>query len=458
METRTIEIGYVLKGYPRTSETFIINEIYLLERAGLHLTIFSLKQLTGQRRHGIVDQIAAPVVYLPETTPTTDDRLPNWLGENLPNFSSAHWRLFRRRPLAYLRTLGAVLAMCFRYRAERWCDWSFIKEFLQAGFIALRVLEEGRIKHLHAHFCHTTTTVTMLASRLCSIPFSFTAHAKDIYREDMNPGDLLEVKMRRARFVVTCTRANEEYLDRYRPMATPLKTIYHGLDLALFDGLEDEDREKNVGAAPLILSVGRLVEKKGFTYLVEACGVLRDRGHRFSCRIVGGRDEHAETIERLIARLGLQEIVKLQPAVMQEELREIYTQATLFALPCQIVGSGDRDGIPNVLVEAMAMRLPVVSTDISGIPELIEPHVSGLLVPQKDATALVAAIEELLFDEELRRRLGQAARERVMEHFDARRNILALKALFDSQLKDVPKGSWAAPGEDYADLVTRKHR
>src|SRR5262245_53538002 len=131
MERRTIEIGYVLKGYPRTSETFIINEIFLLERAGLHLTIFSLKQLTGQRRHGIVDQIAAPVVYLPETTPTTDDRLINWLGENLPGFSSAHWRLFRRRPLAYLQTLGGVLGMCFRYRGERWWDWSYIKEFLQ---------------------------------------------------------------------------------------------------------------------------------------------------------------------------------------------------------------------------------------------------------------------------------------------------------------------------------------
>lgn len=427
MEMHESEIGYILKGYPRTSETFITNEMFLLEQAGLRLSIFSLKMLEGQKRHGVVGKINAPVNYLPETTPSEESALPVWLWLNLPRFAAIHWRLFRLRPGIYLRTLFEVVAMCARYRQR-----SFIKEFLQAGFIALRVLESGSIRHLHAHFCHTSTTVTMLASRLCGLPFSFTAHAKDIYREDMNPGDLLSVKLRRASFAVTCTQANQIYLDRFRSPQTSLHTIYHGLDLSLFT-----PSGKCPPPIPLILSVGRMVEKKGFTFLVEACRLLKDRGCEFECRIVGGTDQHAETIRQTIERLNLADTVTLHTAVTQEELRGIYEQATIFALPCQVTENGDRDGIPNVLVEAMAMKLPVISTDISGIPELITHRANGLLVPQKDSAALANAMEELLRDPELRSNLAIAAREKVCRDFDAGQNILALKALFDSQTDDI---------------------
>lgn len=427
MEMHESEIGYILKGYPRTSETFITNEIFLLEQAGLRLSIFSLKTLEGQKRHGVVGKINAPVTYLPETTPSEERALPVWLWLNVPRFAASHQRLFRLRPAIYLRTLFEVVAMCARYRQR-----SFIKEFLQAGFIALRVLESGSIRHLHAHFCHTSTTVTMLASRLCGLPFSFTAHAKDIYREDMNPGDLLSVKLRRASFAVTCTQANQIYLDRFRPPQTPLHTIYHGLDLSLFT-----PSGKRPPPIPLILSVGRMVEKKGFTFLVEACRLLKDRGCEFECRIVGGADQYAETIRQTIERLNLADTVTLHTAVTQEELRGIYEQATIFALPCQVIENGDRDGIPNVLVEAMAMELPVISTDISGIPELITHRANGLLVPQKDSAALANAMEELLRDPELRSNLAIAAREKVCRDFDAGQNILALKALFGSQTDDI---------------------
>ncbi|HEX9005530.1 MAG TPA: glycosyltransferase family 4 protein [Blastocatellia bacterium] len=425
MQTHDNEIGYILKGYPRTSETFITNEIFLLEQAGLKLSIFSLKTLEGQKLHGVVGRIEAPVTYLPETTPQEESGLLRWLRLNVPSFAASHWKLFQRRPAAYLSTLAEALGMSLKYRVR-----SFTKEFLQAGFIALKVLESGRIRHLHAHFCHTSTTVAMLASRLAGVHFSFTAHAKDIYREDMNPGDLLNVKLRRAQFAVTCTGANQIYLDRLRPPQTPLHKIYHGLDLSLFvpSGKASND------VRPLILSVGRMVEKKGFPYLVEACRLLRDEGYDFSCRIVGGADQATETIKQSIEQFNLQDCVSLHSAVTQEELRRIYEQATVFALPCQVIENGDRDGIPNVLVEAMAMELPVVSTDISGIPELIEHRTSGLLVPQKDARALAAAINELLDDKELRTRLSRAARARVCRDFDARQNILALKSLFDSCL------------------------
>ncbi len=428
METLEPEIGYVLKGYGRTSETFITNEISLLESEGLNLSIFSLLKLHGQQQHGVIEKIKAPIVFLPETTPSEESSLPVWLWLNAPKFAASHWRLFRLRPSAYLRTLFEALTMSLKYRRR-----SFIKEFLQAGFIALQVLKSGRIRHLHAHFCHTSTTVTMLASRLSGVTFSFTAHAKDIYREDMNPGDLLSLKLRRARFAVTCTWANQIYLESLSSPESPLHTVYHGLDLSLFTPAAFDDA-KNSQGKPLILSVGRLVEKKGFVYLIEACRLLKDKGYDFICRIIGGEDQHAATIKNTIERLNLTDKVTLQSAVTQEELKRIYQQASVFALPCQVLESGDRDGIPNVLVEAMAMELPVVSTNISGIPELIEDRVNGFLVPEKNSAALAAAIEELLNSFELRRRFAKAGREKVRRNFDAKQNVQALKALFDECL------------------------
>ena len=438
------EIGYILKGYRRTSETFITHEISLLENAGLKLSIFSLKKLAGQQQHGVTTRIKAPVTWLPETTPSEESNLAIWLWQNLPAFAAAHWQLFRLRPMTWLSVLMNTMTMCVKYRAGTfaWPNRAFIKEFLQAGFIALKVIESGRIRHLHAHFCHTTTTVTMLASRLCGRPYSFTAHAKDIYREDMNPGDLLPIKMQRASFVVTCTQTNQEYLERINPSETPVCTIYHGLDLTLFSGAIEQQAKQN--AHPLILSVGRLVEKKGFTFLIEACRQLKDKGYDFHCRIVGGADADAGKIIEMIERLQLTETVSLDPAVTQEELRRIYEQATIFVLPCQVLDNGDRDGIPNVLVEAMAMQLPVISTNISGIPELVQQRQNGLLVPQKDVTALAAAMEELLLNADLRSELGKAARVTVTQQFDAKQNILRLKQLFDSCLQS--EAEWSSDG------------
>ncbi|MEJ7710235.1 MAG: glycosyltransferase family 4 protein [Pyrinomonadaceae bacterium] len=283
----------------------------------------------------------------------------------------------------------------------------FIKEFLQAGYIAERVLESGRIGHLHAHFCHTTTSVTMFASALCGIPFSFTAHAKDIYLRQLNPGDLLRVKMRRAKFVVTCTRANQAHLEEVGGKRVPVHTVYHGLDTTLFAPHLTDQEPGGYQSMPLILSVGRFVEKKGYTYLVEACQLLKEKGHKFHCQLIGGDGEYADQVRNLIKELNLGETVSIRPAVTQEELLHIYQQGTIFVLPCQIISNGDRDGIPNVLVEAMSMELPVISTDISGIPELIDHEVNGLLVPQKNAVDLACAMETLLENPTLRRKLGK---------------------------------------------------
>lgn len=422
------EIGYVLKSYPRMSETFIANEIYLLERLGLKLRLFSILELTDPQRHAVVDATRAPVDYLPQVTPLNEAPFPAWLRRNAPKFFSSHWRLFKSRPVNYALTLLAALRLACKHRQGPWQpETGFVKEFLQAGHIAQRILATGAIRHLHAHFCHTATTVAMFASRLCGLPFSFTAHAKDVYVRALNPGDLLQTKLRRAKFAVTCVKANQERLTSFGMKETQIYNIYHGLDTRRFAPRADTAEEP---ATPMLLSVGRLVEKKGFPVLIEACRLLKDRGHRFQCQIIGGPGPCAQRVASLIHELELEDTVALRPAMTQEELRQVYQRATLFVLPCQIADNDDRDGIPNVLVEAMASGLPVVSTNISGVPELIEHGVNGLLTPQKDARALADAVARLLDAPALRRELGGAAREKVCRLFDAESNILALHRLF----------------------------
>ncbi len=428
-------IGYILKSYPRTSETFIANEIYLLEKLGLKLKIFSILERHDPQRHAVVDATRAPVHHLPQLTPLSEMPFLYWLRQNGPKFFKSHWRLLKARPVSYAQTLLAAIRLAFKHRQGSWRnpETGFIKEFLQAGHIAQQVLATGGIRHLHAHFCHTATTVAMFTSGLCGLPFSFTAHAKDIYVPALNPGDLLQTKMRRAKFVATCARANQEHLAALGVKETPIYVIYHGLDTRRFS---PRDTVSEDGALPVLLAVGRLVEKKGFSFLIEACRLLKDRGYRFQCQLVCGAGPCERQIVSLIQELGLEDTVVMRPAVTQEELRHIYQQATLFTLPCQITENNDRDGIPNVLVEAMAVGLPVVSTNISGIPELIEHGVSGLLAPEKDASALADAIAELLSAPALRQELGGAAREKVCRLFDAESNILTLYRLFLDCLGD----------------------
>lgn len=423
------EIGYVLKSYPRMSETFIANEIYLLEKLGLRLRLFSLLNLTDPQRHAVVDATKAPVQYLPQFSSLSESWFPIWLWDNAPSFFHSHWQLLKTRPAAYLGTLMLALRFAFKYRTGFWWQpaTSFFKEFLQAGFIAEQVLAIGTIRHLHAHFCHSATTVAMMASRMCGLPFSFTAHAKDIYVQALNPGDLLATKLRHAKFAVTCTEANHIHLSKLGIEKTPIHTIYHGLNTRQFTPREAAEAESSM---PLLLTVGRMVEKKGFPTLLQACRLLKDNGQQFQCWFISGAGVREQEIVSLVRELGLADLVSVKPAVTQEELQKIYHQATLFVLPCQIAANGDRDGIPNVLVEAMAAGLPVVSTTVSGIPELIEHGVSGLLVPEKDAQALASAISKLIASPELRRNLSHVAREKVCRLFDAEQNIRSLHRLF----------------------------
>ena len=424
-----VQIAYVLKGFPRFSETFIANEIFLLERMGLNLRLFSVKAGDTGKRHEVVSRIRARVDYLPEVTSISQCALTVWLYHNVRKFVDAHRKVLHLRPRAYLETLWQALSMSWKYRVGFLGKPRkvFIKEFLQAGYIASEVLSAPEIHHLHGHFCHGAATITWFVSRITGIPFSFTAHAKDIYQKKLNPGDLLARKLAAARFVATCTGANFEHLSGLLPESRTIHTIYHGLDTGVFSPSPVTPKS---ATTPLVVSVGRLVEKKGFAYLIEACVQLKQRGLKFRCAIVGEKDEQFDVLRRMIDALDLRDRVSLRGPMPQAELRDLYRQATMFVLPCQIMDDGDRDGIPNVLAEAMATGLPVVSTRISGIPELVRDGVEGILVRQRDTDALARAMEGLLREPELRAAMGIAARERICRCFDSNKTTSALRDLF----------------------------
>ncbi len=436
MNIRDTRVAYVMNAFPRLSETFIAHEIHQLERLGLPLRLFAVKQEPEPVVHAVVAAIRAPLQHLPAVSSLSGCSLPRWLWHNLPAYWRDHAALLRCRPVAWLRTAARVLQLAWQHRSPG--AWGvprlrkvFIKEFLQAGHIAAQVRQSPDVGHLHGHFCHGVATITWLASRLSDLPFSFTAHAKDIYQAELNPGRLLERKMGAARFVATCTCANAGVLQARHPRPCEVHTIYHGLDTDWFTPAPAPADDR----PPLILAVGRLVEKKGFNQLIEACARLQRAGVPFRCLIVGEHGPAHAEIVRLIQACGLGAQVELRGAVPQDRLRAIYREAHVFALPCQVMEDGDRDGFPNVLAEAMAMGVPVVSTRISGIPEMIDDGVHGLLVAPRDAPALAAALQRLLADGGLHRSLAAAARARICERFDSRRTTVALRDLFEAELR-----------------------
>jgi len=428
------EVAYILKGYPRLSEVFITNEIYLLEQMGLRLRIFVIKKATEEKSHPVVQKINAPVTYLPKMTSLTKTPFGQWLKENVPAVLPAHRALFKDRPAIYLKTFGKALWRSLRFRSGRWRGPKkvFFKEFLQAGFIAFHLLEAGNVRHLHAHFCHGSTTVAMFVSELSGLPFSFTAHAKDIYLPSLNPGKLLQLKIQKARFVATCTGANREHLQKISSNGTPIFAIRHGLDVGHFAPVK---KDKSLHAPLTILAVGRFVKKKGFVFLVQACKLLKDRGLSFNCHIIGEPDEQSSLIQEMIQKYDLSGVVHIRSGMTQAELREFYQHADIFALPCRVMENGDRDGIPNVLAEAMAMEVPVVSTAISGIPELITHGADGLLIAEKDPYALANALETLLTNVDLREQLGKAARQKILRIFDSATTTEMLKEVFLASIK-----------------------
>ncbi len=298
------------------------------------------------------------------------------------------------------------------------------KQFVRAGFIANRCRRIG-VRHIHAHFANAPAAVVHFASLMTGIPFSFTAHAKDLY---LTPKSVVRRRAQAATFVATCTGYNWNYLRELivADERAKIHLVYHGMDLSMFaaDARESDEPE----SAYRLLSVGRLVPKKGHEHLSAACAKLRDTGYEIRCRIVGGGPLKTE-LQAQIVRLGLEGVVSLEGSMTHADLIGLYRRAALFALAPRITDAGDRDGIPNVIAEAMAAGVPVVSTDVSGIPELVRHEQTGLLVPPNDPTALAAAIARLIAAPAFAEALAAAGRSLLEADFDLLKTTVQLHDL-----------------------------
>ena len=405
----TRRLGILVKRFPKLSETFVLGEILRLEQRGLPVSIFSLRRPSDAIAHDVGRGLSAEVSYAADLNPARAGQT-----------ALAHAALLARSPLRYIKTLTFALG-----RTEP----GGLREFLAAGCL-VRPMQDQRIAHLHVHFANEPAGVAELLNMLCGVPFSISAHAKDIY---LSSAEVLRRKLDKARFTVTCTDAGRHHLcgalggnDGNGRNGTPARVslVYHGVDTSSFapQRAEGDSPAATPGLPPLILSVGRLREKKGFDLLVESCRMLTEAGASFRCEIVGYGPER-DRLQDQIERHGLGDRVSLSGALTRDEVIERYRQAALFVLPCRVTADGDRDGIPNVLLEAMAMGLPTVSTNVSGIPEVITDGVDGILVEPCDCDALTGAIAELIERPDLRRRLGAAARARVSSDFCAEQSI-----------------------------------
>jgi glycosyltransferase involved in cell wall biosynthesis len=430
-------IGYVLMGFPRVSETFIASEIHRVERAGVRVCLFVLKPVEEREqglRHPVVDAIAAEPQYMPDTSSLTAP-LHRWRPRHLKPFLPALRRVARHRPRGLARAVATATRQALRDRRTPLSGPRkvYLKELLQAVALADRLIETPEVRHLHAHFAHGTTTVTWHAATIAGLPFSFTGHARDIYAPQLNPHGWLRRKLLAARFVVTCTAANVAHLKRIAPEAE-VHLVYHGLN-ADFARLIHETgaAERSPNGVLRVLGVGRLVAKKGFDVMVEACAELRRRDVPFEALIVGQDDKHGAVVRERIAALDLDDRVALPGPMGQADLLREYRRAGALCMPCRVL-EADRDGIPNVLVEAMAAGAPVVATGVSGIPELVEDEVNGLLVAPDDPAALADALVRVHRDRELAGRMAAAGRRTVQERFDGDALARRLADLFEEAL------------------------
>jgi len=381
--------------YPRFSETFIVNELLALERAGVQVDLFSLRSPVDSRFHSSLAQIQAEVTYLPVASKAVD-----------------LWTVLAQcRP--WLPELGDHLDELFDANAT---------DAVQAVRLAAIVRERG-IGHLHAHFASVATTVARLAALIADVPYTFTAHAKDIFHRDVDPADLRR-KLADASAVVTVSDFNLAHLRRtFGPAAQQVRRIYNGLDLEQFAFTPPTDRP------PVVVGVGRLVEKKGFTDLLTAAARLVRSGRELRVDLVG-TGALLDPLRQQAHHLGIDEHVRFLGAQPQHRVREIVVGASALAAPCVIGADGNRDGLPTVLLEAMALGTPCVATPVTGIPEAVSNGHSGLLVPEGDPAALAAALGQLLDDATLRTRLAAGARTLVETNFDVHHQTALLRRLF----------------------------
>lgn len=385
-------LAVVLKGWPRLSETFIAQELVALEKRGFQFELWSMRHPTDTKRHALHDALKAKVRYLPEYLYQEPRRVLSGLfrSARLPGFGPA-LRLWLRHLMRdptpnRLRRFGQALVLANEAAAD--------------------------LRFVYAHFMHTPSSVALYASIMRGVEWGFSAHAKDIW---LSPEWEKRDKLARAEFGVTCTRLGAEHLRSLSPTPSKLDLVYHGLDLARFPAPPPRRQALDGSTAPVtILSVGRLVEKKGYDLFLEALSRLP--AHiRWRFVHIGGGDLSSKLKAQADA-LGLADRIEWRGSGSQDEVITALRAADIFVLPSRIADDGDRDGLPNVLMEAASQELPILSTKVSSIPEFIESGKEGILVEPEPA-ALADALADMILHPEVRARYGAAARLRLVKNF-----------------------------------------
>ena len=419
---RARRVAVVLKGYPRLSETFVAQELHGLEQAGLELSLWSLRHPTDSKRHPIHGRIAAAVTYLPE-----------YLHDDRPRVRRA-WRRVRHLP-GYRRAKATWLRDLRRDRTR-----NRVRRFGQALVLAAELPAE--IDHIYAHFLHTPASVARYAAMIRGLPFSISAHAKDIWT---SPDWEIAEKIGDARWVATCTAANRDHLAATSGAPEKVHLVYHGLDFGDLPAAP-ETRAPNDGRdaeEPVtILSVGRLVAKKGYDDLLTALAGLPAGLHWRFEHI--GRWDLKDRLAAAAERLGIADRIVWHGAQARDDVIAAYRGADLFVLASKVAPDGDRDGIPNVLMEAMSQGLACIATGISGIPELISDGVTGWLTPPADPDALRNALAAAIADPAARKRIGTAGACHVRDRFAFRKGLDDLLALFGEGAAAADAGRAAA--------------
>lgn len=393
-----LDLVYVIGTYPSLTTTFIDREISTLHRDGVAVRVVSLR-----RPDGILSRDQVELAHL------VDYLLPVTAVQVLRSVA----RAVVRRPW---RTVGLVVGLLRRPHPDQRTRLRTLVHLVEALCVTRMVERLGPVGRIHAHFMDRAALVALVVGRLLDVPYSVTGHALDIYVDPV----LLPDKIRAATSVTTCTEYNARHLSSLvaDDDATRIRCVHHGIDAQRY---RPGPSRPAVGP-PLVLAVGQLRARKGFDQLLTACRLLVDRGRSFACEIVGDGPLRAQLATRVRA-LGLQDVVTLRGALDGDAVLACYRAAAVFALPCVTEADGGRDGIPNVILEAMAMQLPVVSTDHSGIPEAVRDGETGLLVPPRDPEALADAIARLLDDPATAAAMGRRGRRVVLEHFDVETNV-----------------------------------
>ena len=392
-------VAYVVKRYPRFSETFIVNEILAHEASGLAIDIFSLRPPVDTHFQDLISRVRAPLTYLSDGQVKAADL----------------WSSMRK---------ANSLVGDFAEGIEKALACHAVLDVYCGVELAIHCVKRG-VTHIHAHFASSPASVAQIASYLTGIPFSITAHAKDIFHESVDEADL-ERKLCEAKVTFTVSEFNLSFLrGRYPSAAERIIRLYNGMHLKDFPCSSPKDRR------PKIVAVGRFVEKKGFDDLVQACAILRDRNVPFQCHMIGG-GELEQSLGQLVERLNLSEQVQLLGPQPQNVVKKFISEASLMAAPCVHGQDGNRDGLPTVLLESMALGTPCISTAVTGIPEVVRHGSTGIIVAEHAPQELAAEIENLLTNSQRRCEFSMAARQLIEQEFDIERNTEIQRSYFEA--------------------------